>query len=102
MTQITFIEPSGQEVTVDIKDGWSLMQGATSGGVDGIVFSGAYAELGSRVGPWLAARLTLPGGPRSEPPWTLLRRSLPEVMADAARALLANAAPAHPTAIPAA
>ncbi len=37
MTQITFIEPSGQEVTVDIKDGWSLMQGATSGGVDGIV-----------------------------------------------------------------
>jgi len=37
MTQITFIEPSGNEVTLDIKDGWSLMQGATSGGVDGIV-----------------------------------------------------------------
>ena len=37
MTQITFIEPSGQEVTLDIKDGWSLMQGATSGGVEGIV-----------------------------------------------------------------
>lgn len=37
MTHITFIEPSGQEVTVTITDGWSLMQGATSQGVDGIV-----------------------------------------------------------------
>jgi ferredoxin, 2Fe-2S len=37
MTHITFIEPSGSEVSIDIKDGWSLMQGATSGGVDGIV-----------------------------------------------------------------
>lgn len=75
---------------------------AAVGGVDGIVFSGAYAELGSRVGPWLAARLTLPGGPGSEPPWTFLSRSLPEVMADAARALLSNSAPARPAVIPAA
>ena len=37
MTHITFIEPSGQEVTVNITDGWSLMQGATSQGVDGIL-----------------------------------------------------------------
>lgn len=75
---------------------------AALGGVDGIAFSGAYAELGSRVGPWLAARLALPGGPGSKPPWTLTRRSLPEVIADTARALLANSAPARPATVPAA
>jgi hypothetical protein len=37
MTQITYIEPSGQAVTVNVTDGWSLMQGATANGVDGIV-----------------------------------------------------------------
>lgn len=37
MARFTFIEPSGNEVTVAITDGWSLMQGATSQGVDGIV-----------------------------------------------------------------
>ncbi len=37
MTRITFIEPSGAEVDVDVTDGWSLMQGATVGGIDGIV-----------------------------------------------------------------
>ena len=37
MATITFIEPSGHEVTVAITDGWSLMQGATSQGVEGIV-----------------------------------------------------------------
>ncbi len=37
MADITYIEPSGQPVTVAIPDGWSLMQGATSNGVDGII-----------------------------------------------------------------
>jgi len=37
MTTITFIEPAGQAVEVDVTDGWSLMQAATSAGVDGIV-----------------------------------------------------------------
>jgi 2Fe-2S ferredoxin len=37
MTRITYIEPSGQATTVDVADGWSLMQGAVSQGVDGIV-----------------------------------------------------------------
>lgn len=37
MTQITYIEPSGQSVTVDVAEGWSLMQAATAQGVEGIV-----------------------------------------------------------------
>lgn len=37
MTRIAYIEPTGRRVEVDVADGWSLMQGATAGGVDGIV-----------------------------------------------------------------
>lgn len=37
MALITYIEASGEAVRVEVADGWSLMQGATSGGVDGIV-----------------------------------------------------------------
>lgn len=74
---------------------------AALGGVDGVVFSGVYADLGSRLGPWLAARLALAGGPDSAPPWTLLRRSLPEVIAAAARPLLAKV-PSSPLSAPAA
>jgi 2Fe-2S ferredoxin len=37
MVDITYIEPSGNAVTVDVPQGWSLMQGATSNGVDGIL-----------------------------------------------------------------
>lgn len=37
MTQITYIEPSGREVTLDVTEGWSLMQAAVAHGVDGIV-----------------------------------------------------------------
>lgn len=37
MTTITFIESHGQAVTVDVADGWSLMQGAVANGVEGIV-----------------------------------------------------------------
>ncbi|MBB4199867.1 ferredoxin [Rhodoblastus sphagnicola] len=36
MTRITFIEPQGAEVEIDIADGWTLMQAATSQGVEGI------------------------------------------------------------------
>jgi len=36
MSQVTFIEPSGNSVEIDVADGWSLMQAATSNGVDGI------------------------------------------------------------------
>jgi 2Fe-2S ferredoxin len=37
MTHITYIEPAGRTVTVDVNDGWSLMQAATANGIDGIV-----------------------------------------------------------------
>lgn len=37
MAEITYVEPSGDPVTVDVPDGWSLMQGATANGVDGII-----------------------------------------------------------------
>jgi len=36
MTRVTCIEPDGNSVSVDIRDGWSLMQAATSQGVQGI------------------------------------------------------------------
>jgi 2Fe-2S ferredoxin len=37
MANITYIEASGQSTTVDLPDGWSLMQGATTNGIDGIL-----------------------------------------------------------------
>ena len=37
MAHITFVEASGQATTLAVPDGWSLMQAATSNGVDGIV-----------------------------------------------------------------
>ena len=37
MVEIVFVEPSGTRVAVNIHEGWSLMQGATTGGVDGIL-----------------------------------------------------------------
>lgn len=37
MSHITFIEADGQSTTLDLPDGWSLMQGATANGVEGIV-----------------------------------------------------------------
>jgi len=36
MAKITYIEPGGTEVVLDVPDGWSVMMGATSNGVDGI------------------------------------------------------------------
>ncbi len=37
MAKITFIEADGRERTLEVADGWSLMQAAVAGGVDGIV-----------------------------------------------------------------
>lgn len=37
MANITFIEASGQSTTLNLPDGWSLMQGATANGVEGII-----------------------------------------------------------------
>lgn len=37
MANITYIEANGQSTTVNLAEGWSLMQGATTNGVDGII-----------------------------------------------------------------
>ena len=37
MTTMTFVEPSGERVDVEVPDGWNLMQAAVAHGVDGIV-----------------------------------------------------------------
>lgn len=36
MVRVVFIEPTGNEVALEAADGWSLMQVATSQGVEGI------------------------------------------------------------------
>lgn len=37
MAKITYIESNGDSQTVDLPEGWSLMQGATANGVEGIL-----------------------------------------------------------------
>lgn len=37
MANITFVEADGRSSTVNVTDGWSLMQGATTQGVEGII-----------------------------------------------------------------
>jgi ferredoxin, 2Fe-2S len=36
MPKITYIEPNGNQAVVDLAEGWTLMQGATTNGVDGM------------------------------------------------------------------
>lgn len=36
MPKITYIEPNGKQTVVDLPEGWTLMQGATTNGIDGI------------------------------------------------------------------
>ena len=37
MPNITYVEADGQSTTLSIAEGWSLMQGATANGIDGIL-----------------------------------------------------------------
>lgn len=37
MAQITYTEASGASTTLDVPDGWSLMQAATANGIEGIL-----------------------------------------------------------------
>ena len=37
MAHITYVEANGQSTTIELADGWSLMQGATTNGIDGIL-----------------------------------------------------------------
>ena len=65
MTTMTFVEPSGQRVDVDVPDGWNLMQAAVANGVDGIVGecggSCACATCHCYVDDPRAAELAQPG-----------------------------------------
>ncbi|KAB7771144.1 2Fe-2S iron-sulfur cluster-binding protein [Xanthomonas maliensis] len=36
MPKVTYIEPDGQAIVIDLEPGWSLMQGAMHHGIDGI------------------------------------------------------------------
>lgn len=36
MPKITYIEPDGRAVEIDLAEGWTLMQGATTHGIEGI------------------------------------------------------------------
>ena len=69
MPNITFIEPSGDERVVDVPVGWSLMQAATSQGVEGIDAecggSCACATCHCYVEGELAARVSAPGAGES-------------------------------------
>jgi len=37
MPRITYVEATGAETTIELAEGWSLMQGATANGVEGIL-----------------------------------------------------------------
>jgi 2Fe-2S ferredoxin len=37
MPQITFVEANGASLSVDVLEGWSLMQAATANGIEGIL-----------------------------------------------------------------
>ncbi len=37
MANITYIDAAGETTTIDLLDGWNLMQGATANGIDGIL-----------------------------------------------------------------
>ncbi|MDD5658322.1 MAG: hypothetical protein PHF00_13805 [Elusimicrobia bacterium] len=68
---------------------------AAMGGLDTIVFSGRFAHLGERIGPWLTSRLRLRNaGADSQPHWIRYLEQLDRIIADhAAAVLLAKEAP---------
>jgi len=62
---------------------------AAMGGVDTIVFSGRFAQVGEILGPWLVARLTFRGGNERQPPeWICFTESLDRVLAERAENVL--------------
>jgi acetate kinase len=62
---------------------------AAMGGVDSIVFSGRFAQVGRILGPWLKARLTFRGGNEQRPPnWLCFDESLDAVLSERAEIVL--------------
>ena len=64
MVMVTYIEPNGNEQQIDVPEGWSLMQGATSNGVEGMEAecggSCACATCHCYVDDAFAAQLAVP------------------------------------------
>jgi hypothetical protein len=62
---------------------------AAMGGLDAMVFSGPFADLGQQLGSELAARLTFPASGRTRPPPVFcFNESLDRLVADQALSLL--------------
>ncbi|HPA47459.1 MAG TPA: hypothetical protein PK395_16960 [bacterium] len=57
---------------------------AAMGGVDAIVFSGDYVDVGEILGPWLSSKLVLKGERGQVVPWMCFRESLDRLIADSA------------------
>lgn len=57
---------------------------AAMSGLDGIVFSGRYADSGPQLGPWLTARIRLKGDSPTPARWECFRTPLSRLVADAA------------------
>ncbi|HOE12442.1 MAG TPA: hypothetical protein PLQ35_04395 [bacterium] len=57
---------------------------AAMGGVDNIVFSGDYVDVGEILGPWLSSTLVFKGNPDRRIPWLCFRESLDRLIADSA------------------
>jgi acetate kinase len=66
---------------------------AAMSGLDGIVFSGRYADAGRRLGPWLASRIRLKGDSATPTPWACFRTPLSRLVADAAITAALDGAP---------
>ncbi len=63
---------------------------AALNGIDAIVFSGKYHELGGTLGPWLASRLLPPGAAVGSIGWSCFADTAQRLIAVAAEALLAH------------
>lgn len=62
---------------------------AAMGGLDTIVFSGRFARLGERLGPWLASHLCLRDtGADTRPCWTCCLERADRIIADSAAAAI--------------
>ena len=57
---------------------------AALSGIDEIVFSGRFAEIGEILGPVLVQKLTFKGAPRHQIKWSLFQKNLDNIIAETA------------------
>ena len=61
MPQVIFIHPDNQETTLDIQDGWTVMEGARQAGIEGIVAGSAPTTWEDTLRPADSQAQTDPG-----------------------------------------